>query len=102
MEPAYLRRRVGAHVDGGVPSAVGEWRQVAVPVGQQVGGGGQLVGAVAVEQGDVVAGVERGPGHAVPDEVGASDDQDPRAGRVATWTVMSTKPWPVTSTRAAA
>jgi orotate phosphoribosyltransferase len=42
----------------------------------------ELIGRVAVQERDVVARVESGLSHPVPDEVGASDDEDAHAGRL--------------------
>ena len=80
VERRDLAGQVRAHVDGRVPPAVGEDGEIAVAVGEEMGGGGQLVGGGAVEQGHVVTGGERRLGHRVADEPGTSDDQDPHPG----------------------
>ncbi len=80
MKGRDLAGQIGTHVDGRVPAPVREYGQIAVAVGEEMGGGGQLVGGRAVEQGHVVTGAQRRLGHRVADEPGASDDQDPHPG----------------------
>src|SRR4029079_18489990 len=82
MEASDLGRHVGADVDGRVEAHSVEHRQVAVSIGEQVGGPRQLVGGVTVEQGHVVTAAQCRLRHGLADEASAADDQDPHAARV--------------------
>src|SRR5690606_7648621 len=79
-ERPHLPWQVGAGVEDGVPRALGESREVLVPVAAQLAGDAPGSWPVAaVEERDVVAARHGGLDHVLAHEPGAADDEKPHS-----------------------
>lgn len=78
-----VARQVAVDVDRNVPAPPGESGEVLSAVAVEMLGLGEQLGVrpATMEQGDLMAGRERGLGEVAPDETGAAEDQDPHSYR---------------------